>query len=270
MPDAVNTVGARKLAVVTGASSGIGLELAREAAEDGCDLIICANESAIETAALSLRGHGVQVEVVRVDLATEEGVLALWAQVGVREVEYLMANAGLALGHAFADQEWPRIAEMIDLNVRGTTLLLHRSLPRMLTRGEGRILITGSIAGFMPGTFMAVYNGTKAYLDSLSIALREEIKDQNTAVTITCLMPGATDTSIFERADMEDTPVGKAETKADPADVAKAGFEAMKAGKAQITPGLMNKLITTFAGVIPDTVLAQLHRLMAEPADKTA
>lgn len=266
MADAVNTVGGRKLAVVTGASTGIGLELARCAAEDGCDLIIVANEAAIESAAHDLRAHGGQVEALEVDLSTEEGVLMLWNQVGIREVDYLMANAGAGQGHAFVEQDWPKLREAIGLNVTGTTLLIHRALPRMLARKEGRILITGSIAGYMPGAFQAVYNATKAYLDSISYAIREEIKDQDTEVTITCLMPGATDTAFFERADMEDTPVGSSDSKASAADVAKAGYEAMKAGKSGIVPGLMNKLITTFAGVIPETILARMHRAMSEPA----
>lgn len=269
MPDDPQAAGARPLAVVTGASSGIGLELARCAAQDGCDLVICAQDDAIEEAARELRLLGAAVEAVRADLSTEAGVLLLWERVGAREVDYLCANAGVALGDAFVEEEWARIDAMLKLNVVGTTLLLHRALPRMLTRTQGRILVTGSIAGFVPGAFMAVYNATKAYLDSLSYAVREEIKDFGGDVTITCLMPGLTDTPVFERADMMDTPVGKAGSlvKSDPADVARAGWEAMKAGKAGVTPGLVNKLITTFAGIIPDTILAQLNRLQAEPAD---
>lgn len=253
-----------RLALVTGASSGIGLELARCAAKDGCDLIVVANEPEIEDAAVALRGHGVSVEAVRVDLSTEEGVQELWAAVGARDVDYLMANAGITLGHAFVDEEWPRIREMLNLNVVGTTLLLHRALPRMIVRGEGRVLVTGSIAGLIPGSFQAVYNATKAYLDSLSVALRDEVKDSG--VTVTCLMPGLTDTRAFERADMdEDTPVGRTSLKAEPADVAEAGYEAMKAGRAGMTPGLVNKLITTFAGVLPEPLLARMNRWMSEP-----
>lgn len=251
----------RKLALVTGASSGIGLELARCAAEDGCDLVICAEEARIEDAARDLRAMGGQVDVAQADLSREEGVLALWDQVGAREVDYLMANAGRTLGHAFAEQDWPDIREMVGLNVMGTTRLLHLALPRMRARGEGRVLVTGSIAGFMPGSYQAVYNATKAYLDSLSFALNDEMR--GTGVTVTCLMPGPVDTEIFRRGDIEDSAMGRG-PKADPADVARAGYEAMKAGKSGMTPGLMNKLITTFAGVLPDPLLARMNRWMTE------
>ncbi|TNC47206.1 SDR family NAD(P)-dependent oxidoreductase [Rubellimicrobium rubrum] len=255
----------RKLAIVTGASSGIGRELARCAAEDGCDLIICANEAEIEDAARELREHGGSVEVVQADLSTEEGVLTLWHQVGAREVDYLMANAGLTLGHAFVDQEWPRIREMIGLNIEGTTLLLHRALPRMQARGEGRVLVTGSIAGFMPGSYQAVYNASKAYLDSLSFALNDEMREHG--VTVTCLMPGPVHTEVFKRGDMENTPMGETSLKDTPDHTARLGYEAMKAGKAGMTPGLMNKLITTFAGVLPEPMLARMNRWLSEPDD---
>lgn len=255
------------LAVVTGASSGIGLELARLAAQDGHDLVVCAQEQEIENAAHTLRGFGVSVEAVKADLSTEEGVLALWHAVGAREVDILMANAGTAQGHAFVEQDWPRVREVIGLNVMGTTLLLHRALPRMLARGEGRILVTGSVVGFIPGSFQAVYNASKAYIDSLAFALAEEVKDS--AVTITCLMPGAVDTGIFADADMEDTVVGQA-PKAGPEWVARKGYEAMLAGASGVTPGVLNKIMKGFTGVLPEAVLAKLHRFMAEPASESA
>lgn len=259
MPDA-------KLAVVTGASSGIGLELARCAAEDGCDLVICANEAQIEDAARDLRQYGGQVEVVQTDLSTEEGVLALWHQIGAREVDYLMANAGLTLGHAFTDQEWPRIRELLGLNILGTTLLLHRALPRMQARREGRVLVTGSIAGFIPGSYQAVYNASKAYLDMLAFALNDEMKEHG--VTVTCLMPGPVETPIFDRGDMRDSAMGSAPVplKDTPDNTARAGYEAMKAGKAGMTPGLMNKLIVGFAGLLPEPLLARMNRWMSETA----
>lgn len=255
------------LAVVTGASSGIGLELARLAAGDGHDLVVCSQGPDIEDAAATLRALGVSVEAVQADLSTEEGVLSLWHAVGAREVDILMANAGTTEGHAFTEQDWPRVREIIGLNVTGTTLLLHRALPRMLARNEGRILVTGSVNGFLPGPFMAVYNGTKAYVDSLAFALAEEIKDS--AVTITCLMPGAVDTGIFETADMEDTVVGQA-PKAGPEWVARKGYEAMLAGATGITPGILNKIMKGFTGVLPETVLTKLHRFMTEPASESA
>jgi short-subunit dehydrogenase len=132
----------------------------------------------------------------------------------------------------------------------------------MRERGQGRILITGSIAGFMPGSFQAVYNGTKAFLNSFSWALRNELKD--TGVTVTCLMPGPTETEFFERAEMQDTKVGQDE-KDDPADVAKTGFAAMMRGDGDVVSGWKNKLQTTAANVMPSSVLAEQHRKMAEP-----
>lgn len=253
-----------RLAVVTGASSGIGLELARCAAEDGCDLVICADEARIEDAARDLRQYGGQVEVVQADLSTEEGVLALWHQVGAREVDYLMANAGLTLGHAFTDQQWPDIQRLLGLNILGTTLLLHRALPRMQARGQGRVLVTGSIAGFMPGSYQAVYNASKAYLDMLAFALNDEMKEHG--VTVTCLMPGPVETPIFDRGDMRDSAMGSAPVplKDTPEHTARAGYEAMKAGKAGMTPGLMNKLIVGFAGLLPEPLLARMNRWVSE------
>jgi short-subunit dehydrogenase len=253
----------RPLAVVTGASSGIGLELARCCAEDGHDLVVCADEPEIEAKAAELRSNGADVVAVRADLADEDGVARLVAAVGERPVDALLANAGVGLGHAFLDQDLRAAENVVDVNVKGTIALVHALGRRMRERGRGRILIVGSIAGFMPGSFQAVYNGTKAFLDSFSIALRNELKDSG--VTVTCLMPGATDTLFFERAGMQDTPVGRAEDKADPAEVAREGYAAMKAGKSGVVTGFMNKVQTVFAGIIPDTVLAEMHRRTAEP-----
>jgi short-subunit dehydrogenase len=147
-------------------------------------------------------------------------------------------------------------------NVTGTVYLVQLVGRQMRARGEGRILITGSIAGFMPGAFQAVYNGTKAFIDSFSFALRNELKDSG--VTVTCLMPGATETDFFERADMMDTKVGT-EEKADPADVARLGYDAMMEGKGDVVAGWKNKLQSAIANVTPAGVLAEQHRKMAEP-----
>jgi len=252
----------QSLAVVTGASSGIGFYLAKECAENGFDLLIAADSTELEEAADKLRSFGVDVQTVETDLATTEGVDDLYEAANGRPVDILMANAGHGLGHAFLDQDFEEARHVIDTNVTGTVYLIHKIARDMRTRGRGRILFTGSIAGFMPGTYQAVYNATKAFIDSFSFALRAELKDSG--VSVTCLMPGATDTDFFARADMLDTNVG-AGKKDDPADVAKAGFKAMMEGKGDIVTGLKNKLSTMAAAITPSGMLAEEHRKMAEP-----
>ena len=253
---------ANQFAVVTGASTGIGLELAKCCAKAGFDLVIAADEPAIQGAADELRGLGAKVESVQADLSTAGGIDKLCGVVGNRPVDALLANAGVGLGKAFLDQEFDRVRRVIDTNITGTLYLIHRAGNEMLRRKSGRILITGSVAGFTPGSFQAVYNGTKAFLDSFSFALREELRDSG--ITVTCLMPGATETEFFRRADMMDTKVGT-EEKDDPADVAKAGFEAMMSGESDIVTGFKNKVQTTVANVTPNELLAKQHRKMAEP-----
>jgi short-subunit dehydrogenase len=254
----------RPLAVVTGASSGIGLELARECLSHGFDVIVAADRplDASVTELQSMAAGG-KVEAVQCDLAIKSGVDKLLAAVGNREPEALIANAGHGLGRAFLDQDFNEITHVVDTNITGTLYLIHRIGQQMRTRNAGRILITGSIAGFMPGTFQAVYNGTKAFVDSFSWALRNELKD--TGVTVTCLMPGVTDTEFFERADLMDTKVGQDEHKMDPADVAKIGFKAMMDGEGDVVAGFKNKLQSALASVTPSAVLAEQHRKMAEP-----
>jgi uncharacterized protein len=177
-------------------------------------------------------------------------------------VDALLANAGRGLGNGFLDQHFDQVRKVVDTNITGTIYLLQKIGRDMRTRGPGRILITGSIAGFSPGTYQAVYNGTKAFLDSFAFALRHEVKD--TGISLTCLMPGATETDFFERADMLDTKVGSAK-KDDPAMVAETGFKAMMKGEGDVVSGWQNKLQTAIASVTPAGMLAEAHRRMAEP-----
>jgi uncharacterized protein len=252
----------RGFAVVTGASTGIGYQLAKECAEHGFDLLIAADEPSINDAAVSLRASGAEVEPMEVDLATREGVDRLYEATGGRSVDALLANAGRGLGGAFLDQSLDDIQHVLDTNVTGTLALIHKIGRDMVNRRQGRILITGSIAGLMPGTFQAVYNGTKALLDSFAYALRAEIKDSG--VTVTCLMPGATETDFFERADMLDTKIGT-QKKQSPEEVAEAGFEAMMKGEGEIVTGWNNKLRAAISHVVPSSVLAEAHRREAAP-----
>jgi short-subunit dehydrogenase len=252
----------RPLAIVTGASSGIGYELAKCCAQNGYDLLVAADEPAINDAAQAFRQLGASAEAVQADLATTGGVDKLYAAAKGRPVEALLANAGRGLGKGFLDQDFNDVRRVIDTNITGTVYLIHKVGRDMRARGRGRILITGSIAGFMPGTYQAVYNASKAFLDSFSFALRHELKD--TGVTVTCLMPGATETDFFERADMLDTKIGTAKKDA-AADVAKTGFDAMMQGKGDVVTGWHNKLQTAIASVTPSDILAEQHRKMAEP-----
>lgn len=255
----------KPLAIITGASTGIGREMARVAAEDGCDMVLAADEAAIETVADDLRATGADVVAVQADLGTEDGVEQLWQAIGDRRIEYMIANAGRGLGHAFLEQEKAQIEEVIHLNVTGTTALLHRAARTLRAQGSGRILVTGSIAGEMPGSYQAVYNATKAYLDILAISIRHELKE--TGVTVTCLMPGPTDTEFFDRAGMEDTRVGQSDHKTDPARVARKGYEAMKKGQAVMDPSFATKVQSAFAKILPESLLARMHRELAEPEE---
>lgn len=252
----------RPLAVVTGASSGIGYELARLCAENGFDLVIAADRPEIVEAAQALRGMGAQVDHLQVDLATRDGVDELLGLVGGRPVDAPLANAGQGVGDGFLDEDFARIEAVVNTNITGTIYLVHRIGRDMRERDKGRILFTGSIAGLLPGSFQAVYNGTKAFVDSFAWALRNELKD--TGVTVSCLMPGATDTDFFERAGMEDTKVAQGK-KDDPADVARTGFEAMMKGEGDVVHGLRNKVQAAMAAVTPQSVLAEQHRKMAAP-----
>lgn len=249
-------------AIVTGASSGIGFELATCCARAGFDLLIAADEPAIEDAAQKLRAHAVDVRALELDLSTTEAVDQLCAAAEGRPVDALLANAGHGLGHAFLDQDFDQARHVVDTNIVGTIYLVHRIGNQMRDRGQGRILITGSVAGFEPGAFAAVYNGSKAFIDSFAAAIRNELKD--TGVTVTNLMPGATATHFFERADLMDTKIGQAD-KDDPADVAKAGYEAMMKGDDAVIFGLKNKMQVAMGQVLPSSVKAEQHRKQAEP-----
>lgn len=254
----------RGLAVVTGASTGIGRELARLCAADGYDLVIAADEPEIHIVAEELPDTNVQILSVEVDLATMEGVEALCDAIEEldRPVDLLFANAGRGLGGAFLDQDPTEFMRVIDTNVTGTVCLIHRIVREMRRRDRGKILITGSIAGYIPGSFQAVYNGTKSFIDSFAFALRNELKD--TQVVVSCLMPGPTETEFFRRAGMLDTSVGRNE-KDDPAKVARAGYDALMRGEADVVSGWKNKLQTLLANVTPSGILAEHHRRMAEP-----
>jgi uncharacterized protein len=256
-------------AVVTGASSGIGLELALLFAADGFDLMLCAEDDALEAAAVRCRTAGVEVQTFQVDLRSAEGVQALYEAVLAtgRPVDAAVLNAGVGRGGAFADADLADLLGVVDLNVRSTVHLLRLLLPDLLARDAGRVLVTSSIASTMPGAYQAVYNASKSFVQSLVEAVQNELKDSG--VTVTSLMPGPTETNFFHRAGMDDTPMGQAK-KDDASEVARQGYEALRKGQDRVVAAsLATKAQEVAAKVLPDKLKAQLHRKAAQPEDES-
>lgn len=253
----------RPFAVITGGSNGIGLELARQFADHGYDLLIAAqDEQHLRDAALTLGAGGVQVDTYAADLGQAEGVDGLYRAIAGRPVDALCVNAGIGLGGRFVETDLATELQMIDLNVRGAVQLTKLVLKDMVARDSGKILFTSSISATMPDPFEAVYGGTKVFLRWFGEALRNELRD--TGVTVTVLMPSMTETNFFHRADMDDTRAGQA-NKDDPAVVAKAGFDALMAGDDKVVPTFKNKVMGAIADALPDKVAAQVHRGLSEP-----
>jgi short-subunit dehydrogenase len=254
----------RPLALITGASSGIGNELARQFALHGYDLVVNAEDERLETAAQELRETGAQVSAVRADLRTGEGRFRLLDALDGLTVDVAALNAGVGQGGAFVDTDLADDQEVIDLNVTATVRLAKPLLRAMVARGAGRLAFTSSVAATMPGSFQPVYNASKSFVQSFAQALAEEVKD--TGVTVTSFMPGPTDTDFFDRADMaDDTRIGTA-GKDDPAQVAEQAFEAIVKGEKKAVTGSLKSKAQGLAGkVLPDGVKAAVHRRLAEP-----
>lgn len=262
----------RPLALVTGASSGIGLELARQFVQNGFDLLICAEDTGITQARADLSmKDGARVEALQVDLATYDGVEQLYKKVQElgRPVDVLAVNAGVGVGGDFArETDLKAELNLIQLNVTSAVHLTKRVVKDMVARGEGRILFTSSIAAVLPAPLEAVYGASKAFLLSFSDALRNELKD--VGITVTALMPGPTETNFFHRAGMDDTRVGQQE-KDDPAQVAKEGFEALMAGKDKVVAGsFSNKVMAASTRVLPDAAKTAMHRHLSEKDPKAS
>jgi short-subunit dehydrogenase len=252
-------------AVITGASSGIGYELADQFARHGFDILVVAEDERLEDAARRLGAHGSKVESLRADLASYDGVESLQRQIQAsgRPVDALAINAGVGVYGEFWKTPLEAQLNLVNLNVTSAVHLTHRILPAMVARNQGRILYTSSIAATMPGPYQSSYNASKAFLKSFAEGIRSELK--NTNVTVTTLMPGATETDFFHRAGADDTKLGSSE-KDDPADVAKDGFNALMEGKDHVVAGsFKNKVQATMAHILPDTVTAELHRKQMEP-----
>jgi len=260
------TAEGRKLAVVTGASSGIGYSLAKIFAESGCDLVVVSETADIEKAAGDFEQFGVTVTPLQTDLAQYEGV----EEVGMtlekldRAADFCAINAGIGVSGDFTrDLTLEENLKLIDLNVTSCVHLAKIVLLAMVARNEGKVMFTSSIAGVLPGPYEATYAASKAFIYSFGEALRYELRD--TGVTVTVLMPGPTNTAFFERAGLLDTKLGQSE-KDNPDDVARDGYEAMMAGVDHVIAGSMkNKLQVMSAKVTPIDLLAKQHGSMTEP-----
>ena len=259
-----------QLALVTGASSGIGLSLATELAARGYDLIICSAGDRLNAASQALRAHNVRVAEVEADLAASDGIERLWKQVTAigRNLDVACLNAGVGVGGLFTETDLAAELNMVALNCTGTVHLAKHVVQKMTQQGEGKILFTASIAGEMVAPREAVYAATKAFVLSLAHSLRYELRD--TGVSVTALQPGPTDTDFFHRAGMDDTQVGsKGKSESQPEDVAHQGIEALLAGKDHVyAAAAKTKLEGMLANVIPGTAKAAMHEKMAKPQEE--
>jgi short-subunit dehydrogenase len=252
-------------AVVTGASSGIGLALATTFAEHGFDLLVTADDEGVSTVADELDRDGITARAVRADLTTARGVQTLVDAVREtgRPVDALALNAGVGHGGPFLETPLEGDLEVIALDVLAPVRLTKALVPTMVARGEGRVLFTASTASLMPGPYYATYAASKSFVLSFSEALRHELKESG--VTVTALLPGPTDTAFFERADMTETRVGQG-PKDSPVKVAAEAFEALMEGRDKIEVGSLKvKSQTAAAAVLPDRAKAAMHAAFTKP-----
>lgn len=258
------------LAVVTGASSGIGYELAAELARRGYDLVVASAGERLTGAAQNLRAFGRKVTEASVDLAHPDGVDDLWEQVEQlnQPVDVVCINAGVGVGGLFKDTDLDEELNMVNLNCASTVHLAKYAVEHMTERGEGRILFTASIAGEMVAPREAVYAATKAFVLSFAHSLRFELKDSG--VTVTALQPGPTDTDFFHRAGMDDTQVGsEGKSESQPEDVAHEGIDALFAGKDHVySASLKTKVEGKLANAVPGDVKGAMHEKMAKPLNE--
>lgn len=259
----------RPLALVTGASSGIGFELARKLAEIGFDVVVTSSDRGkLTQAANAIQSeHGdARVEIVQADLTRTEDVQKLYGTVQSlgRSVDILAANAGVGVWGDFAEgTSLDAELALLDLNVVSQVHLIKLFARDMASRGSGDILITSSIAGILPGPLMAVYAASKAFLRSFGQAIRQELADRN--VNVTMLMPGPTETDFFDRAEMQASKVAQG-AKQDPEEVAEAALRALADGSDHVVTGLKNKIQASLAKkMMSDPTRARIHGSMTKP-----
>ena len=259
-----------KYALITGATSGIGNELAKLFAKDHYNLIIVGrDQQQLDVTANELKQHNIDVITMVKDLFNRAEVYSLCEDVknaGI-QVDVLVNDAGQGAYGLFQDNDIERELRIIDLNIVAVTILTKHFLQEMVARNEGKILNVASIASTAPGPWQAVYHGTKAYVLSLTEGIREEVKD--TEITITALLPGVTDTDIFNKADMTDSAIVQDKSAmSNPADVAKDGYDALMSGTDKVVSGLKNKVQVAMGNVTPDTTLAHMMGEQQKPVEK--
>jgi short-subunit dehydrogenase len=257
--------GAKGLALVTGASSGIGFELAKLFSEDGYDVVVAADDDAIHASAEKLGSAGADVVPVQADLRRPEEVQRLYrtATEGGRHLTAAALNAGTGGAGKFVERDLESDLGIVDLNVRSTVLLSKLVLQDMAAQGSGKVLYTSSIVAQMPGSHQAMYAASKSFVQSFAEALHDEMRD--TGVTVTSLMPGPTDTNFFARLGMADTVVGRM-PKDDPGEVAKQGYDAMMRGEQKVVAASpMSKAFGLANRFLPDSVKAVVHRFISQP-----
>lgn len=258
-----------KYALITGGTSGIGLELARLFAKDQYNLILVArDEQELTNAATELQQQGIKVTTISKDFFISGAPFDLYEeikQMGIK-VDVLVNDAGQGVYGKFLETDIQRELNIIQLNIGATVVLTKLFLKEMVARNEGKILNVASIASKAPGPYQAVYHGTKAFVHSFNEAVRNEIKD--TAVTLTSLLPGATDTDFFRKADMLDAKIVQEGELGDAASVAKDGYEALMDGKDMVVSGFKNKVQVAMANILPDSAVAENMRKTQEPVER--
>ncbi len=261
----------QQYALITGATEGIGKELAKQFADNGFNLVLVARskDELAATASELQQQSGAEVITVQKDLMKRESPFEVFEEVKAKgiQVDVLVNNAAQGKFGEFVKTDIQEELDMVQLNIGAYITFTKLYLKEMVARNSGKILIVSSVAGEIPGPLQAVYHGTKAFLNSFTVALREEIRDMD--IKITTLMPGPTDTGFFEKADMEDSKMVQEGKLADPAKVAEDGFEALMAGEREVISGFKNKAMVAGTKLMPDRMAAKGIRKQSEPEDKS-